>query len=86
FRMRVARGLGVFGVVVFGALAVVASVSVDNRFDLVPLVVIGVCAGLSAYYVLGVLPRVRAAEAARRAGRARRRPPPATPLQPSGTR
>ncbi|HMK99558.1 MAG TPA: APC family permease [Acidimicrobiales bacterium] len=86
FRMRVARGLGAFGVVVFGALAAVASVSVDNRFDPVPLVVIGVCAGLSAYYVLGVLPRVRAAEAARRAGRARRRPPPATPLQPSGTR
>jgi APA family basic amino acid/polyamine antiporter len=74
FRLAGGRVLGVVGVAVFGALAVVASVSVSNRFDAVPLAVIAVCAGLSTFYVLRVLPKVRAAEAARRAARGRRRP------------
>ena len=75
FRLRARRVLGVLGVGVFGLLAVVASVSVSNHFDLVPVVVLAVCASLSATYVLVVLPRVRAAEEARRAARGRRRPP-----------
>jgi len=75
FRLRAPRLLAGFGLVVFGVLAAVASVSVSNHFDLVPLIVIGAGAGLSALYVLAVLPRVRAAEEARRAARGRRRPP-----------
>ncbi|HTT87538.1 MAG TPA: APC family permease, partial [Acidimicrobiales bacterium] len=74
FRLPGARLLGVTGIAVFGVLAVVAAVSVDNRFDPVPLVVIAGSAGLCALYVLAVLPRVRAAEEARRAARGRRRP------------
>jgi APA family basic amino acid/polyamine antiporter len=75
FRLRAPRLVAGFGLAVFGVLAAVASVSVSNHFDLVPLVVIGAGAGLSALYVLAVLPRVRAAEEARRAARGRRRPP-----------
>ncbi len=86
FRMAAARVLGVIGVIVFGALAAVASVSVSNRFDVVPLVVIAACAALSSYYVIGVLPRVRAAEEARRAARGRRRPPRPGRVQEAGTR
>lgn len=74
FRVHGLRMLGVAGVLVFGALAVVASVSVDNHFNAIPLVVIVLAAGLSAFYVLRVLPRIRAAEEARRAARPRRRP------------
>ncbi len=74
FRVRFAPVLAVLGMVVFGALAVVASVSVGNRTDPVPLVVIAAAAALSTLYVLVVLPRVRAAEASRRAATPRRRP------------
>jgi basic amino acid/polyamine antiporter, APA family len=79
FRIWAARGLGVTGLVVFGLLAVVASVTVSNHFDPVPLAVIAVCAGLSIFYVLRVLPQVRAAHEARRQARPRRRPLPASP-------
>ncbi len=79
FSMWGARVLGVAGLVVFGLLAVTASVSVSNRFDPVPLVVIAVAGGLSAFYVLRVLPGIRAAEAARRASVPRRRPPRSSP-------
>lgn len=75
FRVRAVRLVAGGGVVVFGALAVSAGVSVDNRFDPVPLVVVAVAAAVSSWYVLRVLPRVRAAEEARRAARGRRRPP-----------
>jgi amino acid transporter len=74
FRIRAARPLALLGVVLFGALAVVAAVTVGNRFDLVPLVVIACAVGLSAFYVLRVLPGLREAEAARRAATPRRRP------------
>ena len=80
FRLPAPRLLGGAGIVVFGVLGAVASVSVSNHFDLVPLVVIALGAGLSAFYVLAVLPRVRAAEETRRAARGRRRPP----RRPSG--
>lgn len=75
FRVRAVRVAGAFGVVVFGGLALVASVSVDNHFNVVPLVIIVLAGLLSAFYVLAVLPRVKAAEAARRAATPRRRPP-----------
>jgi basic amino acid/polyamine antiporter, APA family len=75
FKVRGARALCVVGLVVFGALSVTASVTVESKLNPVPLVVIAICAGLSALYVLAVLPRVRAAEAARRAATPRRRPP-----------
>jgi len=49
-------------------------VSVQNRFNPAPLLVILAAGGLSASYVLGILPGVRAREDARRAARPRRRP------------
>jgi hypothetical protein len=75
FRVPAPRLVAGAGLVVFGLLAVTASVSVSNHFNLIPLVVIAVGAGLASFYVLVVLPRVRAAEEARRAARGRRRPP-----------
>ncbi|MHB1776552.1 MAG: APC family permease [Acidimicrobiales bacterium] len=84
FRVRLAPVLSVVGIAVFGALAVVASVSVANRTDPVPLVVIAAAAAASSLYVLVVLPRVRAAEAARRAATPRRRPGRAVPAPGDG--
>jgi basic amino acid/polyamine antiporter, APA family len=75
FRVRGLRVLGIVGVVLFGVLALVASVSVENKLNPVPLVIIAAAAALSAWYVLRVLPRVQAREAARRAATPRRRPP-----------
>lgn len=80
FRVRTGRFLAVVGLVVFGALALVASVSVGNRMDPVPLLIIVIAGGLSAFYVLKILPKVRAAEEARRAATPRRRPPRPRPL------
>jgi basic amino acid/polyamine antiporter, APA family len=74
FVLRGARVLGPLGIVVFGALAAVASVSVSNHFNVLPLAVIAGCGALSALYVLFLLPKVRASEQARRASRPRRRP------------
>jgi amino acid transporter len=87
FRLPIPRVLGGAGIVVFGILAVTASVSVANKFDLVPLVVIALGASVSAAYVLFALPRVQAAAEAKKAARGRRRPPrpPApTPAGPAG--
>jgi len=75
FRLPAPRLLGGTGLVVFGVLCAVASVSVANHFNPLPLVVIAAAASSSAVYVLLGLPRVRAAEEARRAARGRRRPP-----------
>jgi len=61
-------------VVLFAVLALTASLSVQNRFNPAPLVIILAAGALSASYVLRVLPGVRAREAARRAARPRRRP------------
>ncbi len=81
FRVRAGKTLGVLGVGVFGALAVVASVSVGNRTDPVPLVIIAGAAAISAGYVMLILPKLRAKEAARRAATPRRRPPrPSAPV------
>jgi len=76
FHLRGGIWLPALGVVIFGLLAVIASVSVENRFDPIPLVLILVAGAVSAAYVLWFLPKLRAKEAARRAaaGRVRRRP------------
>jgi hypothetical protein len=66
--------LGPVGIGLFGLLAVLASVSVQDTFNPAPLVIILVVGALSAFYVLRVLPGVREREAARRAARPRRRP------------
>jgi len=75
FRIRGARCIGVLGMVVFTLLALTAALSVDNRFDPLPLGIIAVGALLSGFYVVRVLPRVQAREEARRAATPRRRPP-----------
>jgi amino acid transporter len=82
FRLPAPRLLAGAAIAIFGVLALVASVSVANHLNFLPLVVIAVVAGLSALYVLAGLPRVRAAEVARRAARGRRRPPPAERVAP----
>ncbi len=74
FRVRGLALLGPLGIVVFGVLALTASVSVQNRFDPTPLAIIVVAAALSAFYVLRVLPGIKEREAARLAARPRRRP------------
>ncbi|MDA8359248.1 MAG: APC family permease [Actinomycetota bacterium] len=75
FRVRAVKLLGAAGVAVFGALAIVASVTVGDRTNFVPLVVIVIAGALSALYVVKVVPGLQAAEAARRAATPRRRPP-----------
>jgi APA family basic amino acid/polyamine antiporter len=74
-RVRAAGFLGVVGVVVFTGLALVASVSVNNKFDVAPLVIILIGGIFSGFYVLAILPKVQAKEEARRASTGRRRPP-----------
>ena len=74
FRLPGLAVLGPLGLVVFGILAVTASLSVQNKFNPAPLAIIAAAGLLSAYYVLRVLPGIRAREAARRAARPRRRP------------
>ncbi len=79
FRVHVAPVAAWIGIVVFGLLAVVASLTVGNKLDPLPLAIVVVVAGLSGWYVLKVLPKVRAREASRQASRARRRPPRPAP-------
>jgi APA family basic amino acid/polyamine antiporter len=74
FRVRWLAVLGPVGVVLFGLLALTASVSVESRFNPAPLVIILVAGALSGFYVVRVLPGVKEREAARRAATPRRRP------------
>ena len=74
FRVRGLVVLGPLGMVLFGVLAVLASVSVQDTFNPAPLVIILAAGALSAFYVLRVLPGIREREAARRVARPRRRP------------
>lgn len=77
FRLWAGKPLAWAGMAVFAVLAIGASVSVNNRFDPLPLGIIVAMAGLSAGYVLVYLPKLRAANAARAlAAPKRRRPPP----------
>jgi hypothetical protein len=84
FRVPLVRVLAIAGIVVFGVLGLVASVSVSNRFDPLPLAIIVVSGGLSALYTVRRVPRLRAAEAARRAATGRRRPARAPGATPTG--
>ncbi|MDA8367766.1 MAG: APC family permease [Actinomycetota bacterium] len=74
FRVRVVMPLAGVGIAVFGTLALVSSVTVANRLNPAPLVVIAVVGAASGWYVVSVVPKLRAAEEARRAARTRRRP------------
>ncbi len=74
FRVRVVMPLAGVGIAVFGTLALVPSVTVANRVDPAPLVVIAVVSAGSGSYAVSVVPKLRAAEEARRAARTRRRP------------
>jgi amino acid transporter len=76
FRLRAGKPLAWCGMAAFTALALGASLSVNNHFDPVPLVIIGLMAALSAVYVLRYLPKLRAANAARAAAAVKRRRPP----------
>ena len=73
FRMSWARVLAPFGIVLFGSLGLIAAVSVNNKADIRPLLILMVVAALCATYVLRYLPRIRAAEAARIAAATPRR-------------
>lgn len=75
FRVRALGVVGPVGVVLFGLLALIASVSVNNHFNVLPLLIILAGAAISAFYVLRILPGIRANEEARRAATPRRRPP-----------
>ncbi len=79
FRVPLVRVVAIGGLVIFSVLAVVASVSVGNRFDPVPLIIILVMGAASALYTVRVVPGLQAAEAARRAARPTRRRPPRAP-------
>jgi amino acid transporter len=74
FRVPAIRWLAGAGIIVFSGLALTASVSVNNHFNPLPLIIIALAALLSLFYVLRILPGVRAKEAARRAATPRRRP------------
>ena len=82
FRVPAAGVLGWIGVVVFGLLALAASISVDNKTNPLPLLIIALVAGAATAYVLVGLPRVRAADAARRAAQGTRRRRPAPTVAP----
>jgi amino acid transporter len=74
FRVRGLRVLGPAAIVIFALLAVIAAVSVNNHFNPIPLLIIALGAAGSAWYVVRVLPGVRAKEEARRAATPKRRP------------
>ena len=61
--------------------ALVASVTVGTSTNPAPLIIIAVCAALSTAYVLLTIPRLRAAEEARRAARSTRRPRRPQPVE-----
>jgi amino acid transporter len=75
FRVPLVRVAALSGVAVFGVLALVASVSVGNRFNPLPLGIIAVVGLGSWLYTVRVVPGLRAADAGRRAARPPRRPP-----------
>ena len=76
FRVRCAGVVAWIGIVIFGVLALVSSVQVDNKTDPSPLIVILVVFLAAGYYVTVKLPKVRAAAEAKKAaaGPRRRRP------------
>ena len=87
FRIRLVRPVAWAGLVLFSVMGLVASVSVDNRFSLVPLGIIAVMGAVATWYALVEVPKLRAAEAARMAARPTRRRParPAAGLLDDGS-
>jgi amino acid transporter len=83
FRMSAAGPLGLVGAVLFGLLGLIASVSVDDKVDLRPLLIIAGIAALAMTYVLLYVPRLRAAQAARDAAAPKRRRPAAVVTEES---
>lgn len=73
FRLRFGTPLAVAGIVVFGLLALIASVSVGDHVSITPLLIMVAVTAVSLLYVRIGLPKVRAAEAARQAARQPRR-------------
>ncbi|HEX9037258.1 MAG TPA: APC family permease [Ktedonobacterales bacterium] len=74
FKMALALVLAPVGLVIFTALALLASVTVGPSMNITPLVIILFTGALSALYVTLVIPKLKRREAARRAARGRRRP------------
>ncbi len=74
FRLALAPLLAPIGLIIFTALAILASVTVGPNINVTPLVIILITGTLSAAYTLFVIPDVKRREAARRAARGRRRP------------
>jgi amino acid transporter len=79
FRLVAGRPLAAFGVVLFSVLFLATGLSDPkhaSRFSLAPIAIIAALTALGTGYVLFVVPRLRAANAARAAasGRPRRRP------------
>jgi len=64
FRMWSGKPLAWVGIVVFSVLALSAGLSVNNKFNPAPLIVIAVMAALAGWYVVAYIPRLRAAAAA----------------------
>ncbi len=79
FRLWAGKPLAWAGIAIFGVLALGAGVSVNNRFDPLPLGIIVVMAALSSGYVLAYLPRLQAANEQRAVMASRRRRPDQTP-------
>jgi len=91
FRLIVARPLALLGIALFGILFLATGFSDPKNarhFSVAPIGVIALLALLSTAYVVLVVPRLRAAAAARNAAvRPRRRPPRPTPgAQDAGER
>jgi basic amino acid/polyamine antiporter, APA family len=82
FRLAGGRVSALAATVVFGLLGLVSAVTVGKHTSPVPLVFLGVVAGLVTVYVLGYLPRLERREAAelaaRRAARAAARAAPSS--------
>lgn len=76
FKMTLALALAPIGLVIFTALAILASVTVGPSINAAPLAIILVTASLSALYVLVIIPELKRRDAARRAARGKRRPGP----------
>ncbi|MHB8247158.1 MAG: APC family permease [Acidimicrobiales bacterium] len=66
-RVRAVKVLAPVGIGLFALLALAAGTTVGSRFNPLPLVVVGAMGSLAAAYVVWYLPKLRAAEAARRA-------------------
>jgi len=74
FRVPLVRVVAISGLVIFSVLALVASVSVGNRFDPVPLIIILAMGAASALYTVRVVPGLQPQPTASRPAAAPSRP------------